>query len=286
MPNYYNCIDVSEHNGEIDWSAAYENGVRYAFIRCGFGQDFESQDDKKFHINMERAFAAGVKVGVYFYAYAFDYDTAVGEAKHCIRLIEPYRDKISFPVFYDLEEKANLKRLKDVVMGFVNTLNYYGYNVGCYVTTSWYSEFFRDIDVEYIWLAYLGSTKPEYCDIWQYSWTEDISGVGECDADILYNEDMKLLINGPEPQPEPSPEPKPEPQKAVVELDVLERYDTGSLVNTLKALLKEFEYGGSELVLDGDFDWATEEAVKNFQKLHDLPVTGIVDQETWTLLLL
>lgn len=84
----------------------------------------------------------------------------------------------------------------------------------------------------------------------------------------------------------PSPEPKPEPQKAVVELDVLERYDTGSQVNTLKALLKEFEYGGSELVLDGDFDWATEEAVKNFQESHDLPVTGIVDQETWKLLLL
>lgn len=89
-----------------------------------------------------------------------------------------------------------------------------------------------------------------------------------------------------EPQPEPSPEPKPEPQKAVVELDILERYDTGSQVNTLKALLKEFEYGGSELVLDGDFDWATEEAVKNFQESHDLPVTGIVDQETWRLLLL
>ena len=83
-----------------------------------------------------------------------------------------------------------------------------------------------------------------------------------------------------------TPEPKPEPQKAVVELDVLERYDTGSQVNTLKALLKEFEYGGSELVLDGDFDWATEEAVKNFQESHDLPVTGIVDQETWRLLLL
>lgn len=84
----------------------------------------------------------------------------------------------------------------------------------------------------------------------------------------------------------PTPEPKPEPQKAVVELDVLERYDTGSQVNTLKALLKEFEYGGSELVLDGDFDWATEEAVKNFQESHDLPVTGVVDQETWRLLLL
>lgn len=196
-----NCIDVSEHNKEIDWSAAYEDGVRYAFIRCGFGQDYESQDDKYFHINMERALAAGVKVGVYFYAYAHDYDSAVGEAVHCIRLIEPYRDKISFPVFYDLEEKANLNRIKDVVDGFRNKMEYHGYNVGCYVTTSWYDEFFKDIVCDYIWLAYLGSSKPEYCDIWQYSWTEDVNGVGECDADILYNEDMKLLIH-PDPPDE------------------------------------------------------------------------------------
>lgn len=192
-----NCIDVSEHNGEINWSAAYEDGVRYAFIRCGFGQDFESQDDKYFHINMERALAAEVKVGVYFYAYAHDYDTAVGEAEHCIRLIEPYMDKISFPVFYDLEEKANLNRIKDVVDGFRNKMEYHGYNVGCYVTTSWYDDFFKDIVCDYIWLAYLGPSKPSYCDVWQYSWTEDVSGVGECDADILYNEDMKLLINPP-----------------------------------------------------------------------------------------
>lgn len=192
-----NCIDVSEHNKEIDWFAAYEDGVRYAFIRCGFGQDYESQDDKYFHINMERALAAGVKVGVYFYAYAYDYDSAVGEAVHCIRLIEPYRDKISFPVFYDLEEKANLNRIKDVVDGFRNKMEYHGYNVGCYVTTSWYDEFFKDIVCDYIWLAYLGSSKPEYCDIWQYSWTEEVAGVGKCDADILYNTDMKLLIDQP-----------------------------------------------------------------------------------------
>lgn len=201
-----NCIDVSEHNGNIDWQAAYDDGVRYAFIRAGFGQDTYSQDDKYFQINMEKALAAGIKVGVYFYSYASDYDTAVGEAEHCIRLIEPYRDQISFPVFYDLEEEKNKKHIIDVVDGFRNKMEYHGYNVGCYVTTSWYDAYFRDIECDYIWLAYLGNKKPDYCDIWQYSWTEYVSGVGECDADILYNSDMKLLINQPEPEPDPVPD--------------------------------------------------------------------------------
>lgn len=210
-----NCIDVSEHNGVIDWNSVKEHGIDYAFIRCGFGQDIETQDDKYFDINMIGALDAGIKVGVYFYSYATDYDSAVGEAEHCIRLIEPYRDKISFPVFYDLEEERNKNRLIDIVDGFRNKMEYHGYNVGCYVAVNWYNEFFKDVNIDYIWLAYLGETKPDYCDIWQYSWTENIPGAGCVDADILYNTDMRLLINSPEPEPAPTPIEK------IVNLDIL-----------------------------------------------------------------
>lgn len=272
-----NCIDVSEHNGEIDWNRAKADGVEYAFIRAGFGQDNESQDDKYFHINMENALEAGVKVGVYFYAYASDYDTAVGEAEHCIRLIEPYREKIAFPVFYDLEEEKNLPHIKDVVDGFRNKMEYHGYNVGCYVTTSWYDNFFKDIECAYIWLAWLGSERACYCDVWQYSWTENVDGVGSCDADILYNTDMKLLFNEPKPEPEPA-------QVVNVELDVLSIGSTGGQVNTLKALLNEFGWS-EDLPLDGDFDYDTEQAVNRLKERYGLSVDGVVDASVWNLLL-
>lgn len=95
----YNCIDVSEHNGSIDWLEAKADGVEYALIRCGFGKDYESQDDKYFHINIQDALDAGVKVGVYFYSYAQSVEAAASEAAHCLRLIEQYRDKLSLPVF-------------------------------------------------------------------------------------------------------------------------------------------------------------------------------------------
>lgn len=280
-----NCIDVSEHNKEINWQRAKADGVEYAFIRAGFGQDNESQDDKYFHINMENALEAGVKVGVYFYAYAVDYDTAVGEAEHCIRLIEPYRDRIAFPVFYDLEEEKNIAHIKDVVDGFRNKMEYHGYNVGCYTTTSWYDAFFRDIECAYIWLAWLGSEKPCYCDVWQYSWTEIVDGVGKCDADILYNTDMKLLFNEPEPEPAPEPTPIPIPESITVILKVLSRGSTGGQVNTLKALLNEFGFSDN-LPLDGDFDYDTEVAVNRYKENYGLPPDGVVDEETWRLLLL
>ena len=303
---YYNCVDVSEWNGDIDWKSAKDDGVEFAFIRCGFGKDSEKQDDKYYYINMENAICAGVRVGVYFYAYATDYDSAVAEAYHCIRLIEPYKDKISFPVFYDVEEQQNVPNITDVVMGFINTLNYYGYNVGVYTMGSWYSSYFKNIDCDFIWLAYWGAddgiphNKPDYCDVWQYTSKGTVDGIGTAsyyidsygnkiytsgvDCDILYNEEMRLLINPPEPKPEPTPEPVPTGTVEIT-LDILSRGSTGGQVNTLKALLNQYGWADN-LPLDGDFDYDTEQAVNALKDRYDLPTNGVVDDSVWKLLLL
>ena len=317
----YNCVDVSEWNGEVDWEKAKASGVEFAFIRCGFGRYYLLEDDedkraekqakweetqgedKYFRINIENAIKAGVKVGVYFYTYATDWDSSLDEAKICMRIIEDYTDKISFPIFLDAEEEANIPRITDVVMAFVNTLNYYNYNVGVYTMGSWYSSYFQNIDVDYAWIAYYGPddgephTKPDYCDIWQYSSKGTVDGIGSncVDVDILYNNDMKLYINEPEPKPEPTPDPpkptpKPDDDTVLIKLDVLKKGNTGGQVNTLKALLNEFgyateTYNGESLPLDGDFDYDTEQAVNKFKDAHGLPEDGIIDEEAWNILL-
>lgn len=292
---YFNCIDVSEWNGDIDWHQARADGVEYAIIRCGFGK---AGVDKYFEINMEGAHDAGVKIGVYFYSYATDWDTAVMEANHCIELIEGYKDIIALPVFYDVEEERNVPRMTDICMAFINTLNYYGYNVGVYTSGSWYSAYFKNIDVDFIWLAYWGRddgvphTKPDYCDIWQYTSRGSVDGVGSrcVDCDILYNTEMKLLIKDSDPEPEPAPQPAPPPVETVdITLNVLRKGDTGGQVNTVKALLNEFGFrdnNGDELELDGEFDDLTEYTVRNYQDHHGLKITGTVNAETWRLLLL
>ena len=196
----YNCIDVSEWNGDIEWEAAKASGVEYALIRCGFGQDMESQDDKYFHINMENALAAGVKVGVYFYSYAENYEKAVGEAVHCLRLVEPYKHKISLPVFYDLEEDKIKDNAYSVYTAFEDYLNSNGYNVGCYASQSWIDTYLKALCPKYNWVAKWGGRKPDWeCDIWQYSSQGSVPGVGSgVDLDIVYNDDMKPLIDDPQ----------------------------------------------------------------------------------------
>ena len=194
MPDY-NCIDVSEHNGSINWYTVKASGVDYALIRCGFGQNIESQDDKYFHTNMQEALNAGLKVGVYFYSYASDGDAAAGEAEHCLRLIEPYKDKLSFPVFYDLEEDKIKPHVYEIYTMFEAILNEAGYNVGCYASQYWYDTCLKPVAISYIWVAKWGSSKPDWGeDIWQFSDKGNVPGIGPgVDLDLVCNPAMPPL---------------------------------------------------------------------------------------------
>ena len=49
-------IDVSVHQGKIDWSVV-KNHVDGVIIRCGYGSNYEKQDDKRFKENVEACIA-------------------------------------------------------------------------------------------------------------------------------------------------------------------------------------------------------------------------------------
>ena len=290
----YNCIDVSEHNGSIDWIEAKADGVEYALIRCGFGRDYESQDDKYFDINMQDALDAGVKVGVYFYSYAQSEDAAASEAAHCLRLIEPYRDKLSLPVFYDVEESNIEDYVEDTIPVFTRILKDAGYNVGVYATGYWFTHCLQYVAIDYLWVAYWGNddgephSKPEFCDIWQYTSKGSVDGVGSrcVDCDILYNTDMTALIGGSDSSDDDKDDDTDEDQGGdivQVELNVLRKGSTGGQVQTIQALLNGFI--GSDLDIDGIFGSKTEQAVKDYQDARDLTVDGIVGVQTWTRIL-
>lgn len=293
MANAYNCIDVSEHNQDINWEAARADDVEYAIIRCGFGKDFESQDDKYFTINMEAALEAGVKVGVYFYSYAKDEESAASEAAHCLRLIEPWKDKISLPIFYDVEEADIEDHVADTIPVFTRILNDAGYNVGVYATGYWFTHCLQYVAIDYLWVASWGSddgephTKPEWCDIWQYTSKGRVNGIsGYTDCNILYNEEMKALID--QEEDDDDDEDEDIPKTITVEMDVLQIGDTGNQVETLQILLNAFGYSdqdGNKLAVDSIFGSRTDYAVKVFQENHDIEPDGIVGFQTWTALL-
>ena len=76
-------IDVSDHNGAVDWAQVAQDGVEFAFLRAGYRGYTEGgvYADERFEENLAGSTAAGLDVGVYFYSSAVDEDEAREEAQ-------------------------------------------------------------------------------------------------------------------------------------------------------------------------------------------------------------
>ena len=96
-------MDVSAHNGEIDWQAVAADGYSFAMIRVGYRGYTEGNlyIDRNFYQNIEGAQAAGLSVGVYFFSQAITVDEAVEEAQLALQALEGY--SIDYPVVFDWE---------------------------------------------------------------------------------------------------------------------------------------------------------------------------------------
>ena len=149
-------IDVSVHNGDIDWQKVKNAGVKFAILRAGYGREI-SQKDKKFEDNYKNAKAAGIPIGAYWYSYAFTPDEARIEAKVCIEVLK--NKQFEFPIFFDQEEKKTLDTGKGncsaMVRAFCDELEKAGYWVGLYTSRSILSTHIEDdIKTRYaLWVA-------------------------------------------------------------------------------------------------------------------------------------
>lgn len=169
MTERFSGIDVSEHQGMIDWEKVKSDGVQFAMLRCGYGR-YESQKDARFEQNYADAKAAGVPVGAYLFSYAVDDDMALREAENCLSLIKGKR--FEYPITYDVELSSQAKlgkqKLTKMVDTFCNRVESEGYYVSLYTSLN----FVRN---------YLDTDKLKRYDLWLAQWSEELSytdGVG------------------------------------------------------------------------------------------------------------
>lgn len=208
--NIRNGIDVSIHNGVIDWAQV---NVEFAIIRAGYGR-YEKQIDSQFEYNYAHAKANGKKVGAYWYSYAVTPDEAVLEADVFLSAING--KQFDLPVFFDLEESSAFETGKEncsaIVKAFCERIRSAGYIAGLYISRSPLQTFITDdIKNTYpLWVAEYNS-KLNYdgaVEIWQKSCKGNVLGVnGFVDLDELY---VDYINNVPESKPVPSPTPEPE----------------------------------------------------------------------------
>lgn len=198
-------IDVSEHQGIIDWSSVKAAGIKFAIIRVGYGENYTSQDDKYFKRNADECTRLGIPFGVYIYSYATTTASAQSEAEHVLRLISNY--KLRCPVYYDMEDgntqgKLSSSALNNIANAFCESIMSKGYLAGVYANLYWWENKLTGATFKLYqkWVAQYNSSLEESSyagahGMWQYSSTGRVNGINEnVDMNYCYV-DYPALIN-------------------------------------------------------------------------------------------
>jgi GH25 family lysozyme M1 (1,4-beta-N-acetylmuramidase) len=186
-------IDVSKHNGAIDWAKVKAAGVDAAIIRAGYGRVL-SQKDPCFEANYKCAKENGIKVGAYWYSYATSAADAEKEAKICLKVIKG--KTFEYPIYFDIEEPRHLKLTPEVcgsiVTAFCTTLEREKYFAGVYSFDSFFStNLDESISKRFaVWVANVSANEPRYAEeygMWQYSWKGKVDGInGDVDLNKAF----------------------------------------------------------------------------------------------------
>lgn len=141
-------IDVSEHQGRIDWDAVKASGIDFAILRVGFGApSFGGRVDYQFNRNISECERLGIPYGVYVYSYAFDNQQAADEASMVIDCLSGHNPRL--PVYYDLEDKTIIadgrqSGIASRAQTFCNKISSAGYKPGIYANLNWFNNILTD----------------------------------------------------------------------------------------------------------------------------------------------
>lgn len=186
-------IDVSKHQGTIDWAKVKGAGIQFAILRIGYGM-YDNQKDIKFEENYKNARANGIPVGVYLYSYAKNVDEAKREADLVLKWLNG-RD-LEYPVYFDIEDGSQANLGKDVLDAmcktFCNTIEAGGYWAGIYSNKNWATNIISGAELgkDYTYWIAQYNDKCTYNGpyaIWQYSSSGKVNGIsGNVDMNYQY----------------------------------------------------------------------------------------------------
>lgn len=184
-------IDVSSHQGEIDWEMVADAGIEFVMIRLGFrgyGKEGTLNEDKYFRQNLQGAMAAGLKVGVYFFSQAINTAEAEEEAAFVLQHLAGV--KLDYPVVYDWEPVSDKSArtnglgaevLTDCAITFCDAVSYAGYTPMIYYNQPVaYTRYdLSRLTVYDVWYAQYAKQPSMYYDyrIWQYTDSGTIPGI-------------------------------------------------------------------------------------------------------------
>lgn len=176
-------IDVSSHNGDIDFEQVKAEGIKFVIIKATEGSTFK---DKRFVDNVRKARKAGLKVGAYHF---FRFDTP-GYMQGLNFVNSIHGRNLDLPAIIDIEEFTNpnlqaTRLVMNRVSEMADHLESRGYRVMLYTNKKGHARFIKgQLETYPLWLCSLGSLPDDIdCDIWQATHHGRIKGVAH-DVDI------------------------------------------------------------------------------------------------------
>lgn len=198
-------IDVSRHQGNIDWEKVKKAGIEFAIIRICYGQ--KAVDEKAIK-NIEECIKVGIPFGVYTYSYALNIENAVNEANLVINTLKPYKDKIEFPVIIDMEDADGYKKRNgmpsnDTLVAICEKectmFENEGYYAMIYASKSWFDSKLKSSKLDKFdkWIAWWNKEakvdKNEY-GMWQYTSSGSVDGIsGRVDMNESYKDYQSII---------------------------------------------------------------------------------------------
>lgn len=279
-------IDVSQWQGNIDFTKVKAAGYDFVIIRAGYGQ-YANQKDPYFEQNYNRASAAGLHIGVYWYSYADSIDAAKAEARTCLNVIKGKR--FDMPIYFDLEETSQFNKGKSfcdaITVAFCTAIETAGYFAGLYISRSPLQNYISpDVAKRYaLWIAEYGP-RCQYngaIGIWQNSSTYVVPGIsGDVDHDICYVDYPTLIknagLNG-----------YPKTKTNILESTGLKHGDRNDLVYAYKCLLKlAYDKGITTIKVDDNnvFGDGTLKATNELLNKFGYEPNGVVGPELMKLI--
>lgn len=191
-------IDISEHNGKINFDLVKHSGITDVIIRIGWIGNKENHTlDKKFIENFNQAKQNGFNIGIYVYSYCTNVETLTSGMKWLLKNLN--NQKLELPVFLDLEDEqiANISKeyLTSLAKYYCDYMQMNGYTAGIYANKNWFENHLTHdklLNYKIWWAEYNGkenATNSLKIDLWQYTSSGIIDGInGKVDVSKCISE--------------------------------------------------------------------------------------------------
>lgn len=189
-------VDLSYHQGDVDFKELKESGVYGVIIRAGYG-DKVSQEDPKFKEYYEQAKEQGLHIGAYWYSYAQSPSETRREIQAFLQVVEGK----DFDMFlaYDVEDVSQIHLDQDTTSWMcdiaINMIGEHGYTPVLYTNPDWLTYHLQYVemapDINY-WVAAYDEgheefTNSDFCVMHQYKISEPSRGIStKYDLNVCY----------------------------------------------------------------------------------------------------